>query len=188
MLSAVVIVVYFLFVFLLKKKNKLPLFMGCIIVVLALLYFFKTLSFAETDESSTIKSGHLDSYVLLFRQHPQYLIWGSGLGSTFYTSGTKAVASQTELTYLDLIRWFGIPLTIVIFVILLYPVLQMYFSRTRHLNNRYIIIAYWGYLFIVGTNPLLVSSTGMLVIVIMYSLLGKKRITEAQGNSPGYVA
>lgn len=175
MLCGVAIVTYILFEFLIRRNNKLPFFIGCLTLVIVAISFFKTLSFSDNDQSSDIKSGHLDSYMRLFREHPQYLIWGSGLGSTFYTSGTNAFASQTELTYLDLIRWFGIPMTLVLLFLLLYPIIYISVNYKRIANVKHLVVAYLGYLFIVGTNPLLLSSTGMLAVITMYSLLPTRR-------------
>jgi len=170
MLSGVVVVTYLLFNHLMMKRNKTPLVIAFTVVGIAILVFFQTLSFEKADQSSAIKSGHFDSYILLFIDHPQYLIWGEGLGSTFYTSGNRTFVSQTELTYLDVVRWFGIPLALAMFFLLLYPVIYLSLNKKVG-DSKYLIAAYFGYLFIAGTNPLLMSSTGMLAIITMYSLL-----------------
>jgi hypothetical protein len=119
-----------------------------------------------------MKVGHYDSYIKLFMEHPQYLVWGEGLGSQFYSSGNADFVTQTELTYIDLIRWFGIPLAIILILLLLYPIIYFYLNKKVSQNNRYLIVSYWGYLFIAGTNPLLVSSTGMLAVLTLFSALG----------------
>jgi hypothetical protein len=184
MLSGAFIVIYFLFDFLVKKRNKLPFLITCVIMIFVMVSFLKTLSFSDTESSSEVKAGHMASYMMLFEQHPQYLIWGAGLGSTFYTSGLSAFTSQTELTYIDLVRWFGIPITLILFFLLLYPIIFMYSNNKIHKNNKYLIIAYIGYLFIAGTNPLLVSSTGMLAVITMYSLLDKQSIGSSKQVYP----
>ncbi len=170
-LSDVLIVVYFIFDFLIKKRNKAPLIFTSILFLFILFSFIGTLSFRETDPSTEIKSGHLNSYMKLFEENPQYLLWGSGLGSKFYSSGNDSNVSQTELTYFDLIRWFGFPIALILLFLIFYPVIYLYNNNRINTKNKPLILAYFAYLFIVGTNPLLVSSTGMLAIVTMYSLL-----------------
>jgi hypothetical protein len=172
MLAGVVVVSYLLFNYLYNKRNKFPFLLGCLLCGITLLSFLKTLSFSETDKSSDMKAGHYDSYIKLFMEHPQYLVWGEGLGSQFYSSGNADFVTQTELTYIDLIRWFGIPLAIVLILLLLYPIIYFYSNKKVSQNNRYLIVSYWGYLFIAGTNPLLVSSTGMLAVLTLFSALG----------------
>lgn len=174
-LTAVVVVACLLFIHLLKKRNKLPLYGMLIIVTTAIAMFVSTLSFKQADESSQVKAGHFDSYIKLFEQSPQYLVWGAGLGSKFYSSGNKAFVSQTELTYIDLVRWFGFPLTFILLFLLAYPIIYLSMNRQINTENRYLLVAYIAYLFIAGTNPLLVSSTGMLAIITMYSLIKVKR-------------
>ncbi|MBD3749611.1 MAG: hypothetical protein IE931_08950 [Sphingobacteriales bacterium] len=169
MLAGVTIIVFCLFSYLIKKKNKFPLVFMTLISIYIIITFIRTLSFKQTDESSHIKSEHLNSYISLFEQNPHYLLFGSGLGSKFYSSGNGYYVSQTELTYLDLIRWFGIPITLIFLLLILYPVIYLSSNKLINNKNSNLIIAYFSYLFIAGTNPLLVSSTGMLAIITMYS-------------------
>lgn len=171
MVAGVFVIGYLLFYFLKNRKNKLAFILVSIGLIFASILFLKSLSFDQRDASADVKSGHYNSYKQVFDNHPEYLLWGQGLGSKFYSSGSGAELSQTELTYFDLVRWFGIPLAIGLFFLLLYPVIYLVQNKRITKNNLYLIVAYLAYLFIAGTNPLLVSSTGMLVILTMYSFL-----------------
>jgi hypothetical protein len=135
------------------------------------LHFF---SYAEKEESSEIKSGHFNSFIQNTADNPQYLLWGQGLGSKYYSKGVGVFTTQTELTYFDLVRFFGVPLAILFMICIVYPLIYIIINKKITERNRYCIVAFLTYLFISGTNPLLISSTGMLILVVMYSLLDKK--------------
>lgn len=122
----------------------------------------------EKDEASNmIKYAHLYSYWELFREHPQYLLFGQGPGSAFYSSGFLRVTNLTEWTYLELIRYFGI-LALVVIYIFYRPLVNLWKNFQNNLSYT-LFWAYLAYLLIAGTNPLLLSSTGMLVLLIIYS-------------------
>ncbi|MFD2864950.1 O-antigen polymerase [Mucilaginibacter antarcticus] len=166
--------IYFVLKYYYRKPNKIGFSVTILIIVCSLFLFIQSLSFGQQDKSSEIKSGHFNSYIKLFNENPQYLIWGEGLGSKFYSTGLNSLISQTELTYLDLIRFFGIPLFLLFLFIIIYPAIYLYVSKKINAENEHAVVAYFGYLFIAGTNPLLISSTGMLVILVMYSLIKKQ--------------
>jgi hypothetical protein len=170
-LIGVFLVIFFLISYFSNRKNKFPLIIIGILILYAIVSFAQTLSFDKKDVSSDVKSGHLDSYILLFDENPEYFVWGQGLGGRFYSQGNQTNVVQTELSYIDLVRWFGVPVTLIMFFLLLYPLIKLYGNDRINIGNKKYVVAYLGYLFIAGTNPLLISSTGMLSIIIMYSLL-----------------
>jgi len=121
------------------------------------------------DSSAAAKEGHLHSYIEIFRDNPQYLLIGQGPGSYFYTTGFGKEVTNTELSYLDLIRMFGIFFTIAIVFIYLLPLFKI--EKYNVTRNFSIAIAYLAYLFIAGTNPLLIGPTGFVALWIAYVLL-----------------
>lgn len=122
----------------------------------------------EKDESSNvIKYAHLHSYWELFSTHPEYLLWGQGPGTSFYSSGFKRVTDITEWTYIELIRNFGL-FSLVIIYMFFRPLICMWKDRKDNLSYA-LFWGYLAYLAIAGTNPLLLSSTGMLALLIAYS-------------------
>jgi len=173
-IAAVLVVLYYLYQYLKLKKNVVYNIISIISVFFIFFYIFLSLSFGEKEESSEIKSGHFTSFISNIEHNPQYLIWGQGLGSTAYSSGTNSFQAQTELTYFDLIRFFGIPLTCMFIFLVIYPLIYLYKNKMINKRNKYSIIAFSTYLFIAGTNPLLISSTGMLILIVMYSFTNKK--------------
>jgi hypothetical protein len=176
MISAVLITLYFLYILVKERKNIVYKIFLIIAVSILGLYFFSKLSFNESESSTVIKTGHFDSFTLNLKNNPQYLIWGQGLGSKFYSKGIDDFTAQTELTYFDLIRFFGLPLSIIFMLLIIYPMAYYYFNNKITLENRYLLIAFIFYLFIAGTNPLLISSTGMLVLISMFSVIRQNKI------------
>lgn len=134
---------------------------GCYFVLSALLT-------DKGEPSLTAKTSLLHSWCDLIVQHPMILVWGQGAGATFFTE-VRGLTSLTEWTYLELIRWFGIPISLLIIGLYLYPFYLMYRKRKSLPYQQPLSIAFLFYLLIAGTNPLLLSSTGMLALLTMYS-------------------
>ena len=132
----------------------------------------------ETDESSNyVKYGHLTSYKMLFDEHPEYLLFGQGPGTKFYSIGFRATVIRTEWTYLELLRNYGVLCLPILYVIVL-PLLKLIKDSSKYDSALAIASAYFIYLIIAGTNPLLLSSTGMLVILTAYSYVDRLRSKE----------
>jgi hypothetical protein len=165
---AVLLPLVMFFFFLLRRRKFIFLSAISFLVVYFAVVFLSNISNEKGDESSDIKSKHYNSIIKVIKAEPSILIWGQGLGSKYFSTGTNSEIVQSELTYLELIRVFGILLTLLFLFILIYPLVVL--QKSGGLKVRYAIYAYLGYLFIVGTNPLLISSTGMIVIIVVYTL------------------
>ena len=135
----------------------------CILTALPAAYF---VAFFQPGEiSNAAKLGHIRSYGDLFNDHPTYLIWGQGADAEFYTEGFHAKTTLTELTYFDLIRWFGIPISALILLAVCYPVLGLWRQPDA---VSYLAVPYVAYLWEAATNPLLVCSFGALIVCAMW--------------------
>ena len=119
------------------------------------------------EASNAIKYAHLVSYADLFESHPEYVLFGQGPGSIFYSTGFGRWTSLTEWTYIELIRTYGV-FSLIFLTVVLLPVFKLLKYRRENYASG-VLGAYLGFLFIAGTNPLLVSSTGMIVILSAYS-------------------
>jgi hypothetical protein len=141
-----------------------PAYIAALVFILAIggLYTKKFLNPQET--SNTVKLGHFESYIALFEEHPLYFAFGQGVNTSFYSSGFEKMTTITELSYFELIRQFGLCIFAIQCFLLIAPI---YLLAKRHFPDKdsYLIPSYIGYIFIAGTNPLLVSSTGLLIIV-----------------------
>ena len=117
------------------------------------------------EASNAVKFGRLAYYWNLFDLHPEYLFIGQGPATLFYCD--KGLTDQTEWTYLDLIRNYGL-LSLAILCVFFYPLVRL-FRHRRDPFTQGVLFTYVVYLLIAGTNPLLLSSTGMLMILSAYS-------------------
>lgn len=134
----------------------------------------------ETDEySNAIKYGHLTSYATLFDENPLYLILGQGPGTSFYSEGFDEVVFKTEWSYLELLRCLGIFAVLIIYVFWK-PLFTFWKYRNDNDFNYCMFWTYLAYLLIAGTNPLLISSTGMITLLMAYSYEDKLKRMETK--------
>lgn len=129
--------------------------------------------------SNLVKFEYILSYTEHFSDHPGELLFGQGLGGVFYSSGMDKILDWTELTYFELIRIWGFPITIVFIIVLMLPI----FDQIRSRNIDHFFISYLAYLFIAGTNPLLLNSTGMIVLVYVFSNTMHRKTKIIKENS-----
>ncbi len=166
-LSMGLIVLFYLFFYTYKTSKPFALLVAFIYLVGSfyganmMVEFFLN----RSEISNQIKLGHLFSYIQHFSNQTDILLFGQGIGSTMYTTGINRIVSVTELTYFELIRVWGLPVSIIFVFILFIPI----YYEIKSGSISYLFIAYLAYLFIAGTNPLLLSSTGMLVLVYVFS-------------------
>lgn len=151
-----------------SKRLKYLMLPVAFIVGIAFLVVVAAAIMETNEASNVIKYGHLSSYTALFDENPLYLIFGQGPGTSFYSEGFNAVVFKTEWSYLELIRCYGIFSLLIVYVFWR-PLLT--FWKLRETDNfTYIIFwTYLAYLLIAGTNPLLLSSTGMIMLLMVYS-------------------
>ena len=163
----IILLIYLHYVFFIKKR----MLQTIVWLFLAGSVFFvgSYLFLSRLDASSIAKAGHISSYLNLFNNNITYFFIGQGVGSYFYTSGFNMAVTLTELSYIELIRMFGIFFTIIIVFLYLLPFLK---QKKYNLPDSFsIAIAYLAYLFIAGTNPFLIGRTGFMAMWIAYILL-----------------
>lgn len=167
-LVSLVLIVVFYFGYFLFKKSKIWFIWALAFGVLVILFMIPSIAgllLNKQEASNVIKFSYLTSYANYFDHHLLSLLFGQGIGGTFYASGLHRFIDVSELTYIELIRIWGIPVSFMFVGILILPLLV----ELRTKNITHLFIAYLAYLFISGTNPLLLSSTGMLVLVYVFT-------------------
>lgn len=110
--------------------------------------------------SDLVRNGEVKAYLEVFAK-PAKLLFGTGFGSEFFNYGRDAVETTSELSYFELIRCVGLILAIPFFAFILRPI----FSRKIKADYKLSFICY---LIIAATNPLLFSSTAMLMYMFLY--------------------
>lgn len=89
--------------------------------------------------------------------------------------------SNSEQTYMDIFHIYGFIIGGILILAVFYPVIYFGGSKYRYiLKYRRFVLAYALYMILAGTNPLLISSTGMLILAIGLTLVynGKRNQLE----------
>lgn len=168
-LSSIMLIIgiYVFYLFKNKKVNQIGM-------ILSIAFFFFTLIIYlllndKGEVSLQTKSLHVLSYNELFSEKPfNFLMFGNGPRFLFYTKGSQSFKSLTELSYLDLIKDFGLIQTCIIIGVFLFPLIKLYNNNYYDLFfKRAIILSYLAYLFIAGTNPYLFSLPGMYFYIFI---------------------
>tara|TARA_B110001450_G_scaffold218812_1_gene213460 strand:- start:7426 stop:8601 length:1176 start_codon:yes stop_codon:yes gene_type:complete len=161
MIGPFIVLVFIMF---LNTKNKV---LFSTVVIFALLLFvsvfystiFEVLSLQEDSNSSKLKL--LQDYADIFSD-PTTLIFGQGFGSYYYWD-IRGYYFTSELSYLELIRVYGLIFGTIMAGLILYPILFVMASK-REFSNRASIIGFTAYMAIAAVNPLIFSSLGMTII------------------------
>jgi hypothetical protein len=131
-------------------------------------------SLDPSELSNNIKLTLLGDYAHIFSD-PQTLLLGKGLGAYYRwsTSGRPEFELtgeyfyfNTELTYAELIRYFGLFGAGIVILILLFPVAKAFLTDVSS-RQRALALGWLAYLCMTATNPMLFSSTGMLLLSVM---------------------
>ena len=150
-----------------------------IVVVAVLVYLIENttiLSFG--DRSNAVKIGHMICYFDQFNIK-QALI-GDGLASYYLTTFTpteKLMLVQTEITFLDHCRYFGIPLSLTVWLGMVFPKWNGFVLDIRKwkiwqaTEELAVLLIYfvWAQL-----NPVLFNSFGLVIVLWYWNVLFKK--------------
>lgn len=124
------------------------------------IFFEQGSVFSKTEVSNAVKLEHVSSFVSqtdLFQ-----LMFGSGLGANYYSSGSGGVKAHTELTPMDFVRYIGVPFTVILFAVFMIPTVSKI--------NIHKIFSIHGIIMALAlvqsvTNPTLISSYGFLSVI-----------------------
>ena len=133
----------------------------------------------EKEASNEVKYDNFESYVENMGDKG-HLIWGAGLGSEFYAKGRGVKLSYSELSYMDILRIYGLPVGIGFIFLFFAPCfwLWKYFPRSQFLK-RY-CLGYALFLILSGTNPLLLGSIGLTALSLFMAIVNKTSQMEMQ--------
>lgn len=157
------------FLFVINKKNKSRKLVVFAVVMLIALYLISFLIqntdiFSSTETSNSVKIGHIKS--VFTEMTALQSVFGKGLASYYYSLGVSREIAHTEITILDYVRYFGIPLAIIVFYKLISP-LNVKIDKCGEKKESLfkIRVVFCGYLAISLTNPVLMNSMGIIVIL-----------------------
>lgn len=162
----------FILIFLFKRNNRYLRYVIYTLVIMAailLVVVFIMLISEKGEHSNMVKYAHLISYAEHFGKNPLFLLTGQGPGTAFYTKGFYSMSMNTEWSYLELLRRYGMFSLLILYVFI--KPLKDLLCMPANEKGIVVLLAYAVYLIIAGTNPLLLSSTGMLVLLMVYSFI-----------------
>ncbi|OBU23507.1 hypothetical protein CTM88_19985 [Photobacterium aquimaris] len=145
-------------------KYRKYVFLGFLVFTLLIMYNLLTFVFENSDSSSEIKSSLLNTYLDVFFNDNSYFIIGDGFGSLFYAVSKNKYIYNSELVYLDVFKYFGGFVFLFFMSFLITPLLV--FIRK---NDVFLLMSYLSYLLVSATNPLLLSSTGMVALIYYFN-------------------
>lgn len=128
--------------------------------------------FDTKEESNSVKLGYWDDYVNIFSD-TWVLMFGQGIGVTQYFNSLGLDLQITEVTLLELVRNFGIIIACAYIVFWCAPIVLL---RRRQRNLHWLLIGYGAYLLISVSNYFILSSTGMVLLSIVYSAALSHRV------------
>jgi len=149
--------------FLHTKYKVLFSMVAILALLLFVLVYYDTIVgvFSLEENSNSSKVSLLRDYADIFND-PVNLIFGQGYGSYHYWE-MRGNYFITELSYLELIRVYGLIFGAIVAALILYPILFVILSR-REFPSRSSIIGFTVYMAIAALNPLIFSSLGMTII------------------------
>lgn len=121
--------------------------------------------FDSENVSNAVKIGYLEDYNKIF-SNIRYLLFGQGIGAYNYWTVLGQSTSGTELTYMEVFRNYGILLGSLVILLLLYP---FKYFKGNNMDCKCALLGYASYLIMCASNPLLFSSSGMLMLSIVMS-------------------
>ena len=153
MLMALTIITYILYD---RKSKYLRALIGVISLFLLLYIVYILTSSSNLQGGDEIKGG-VASYLV-----NNSSIFGHGVGALYWDPERGQLTSTTEVTYFEMLYQYGWLLFPFVLYIFVRPFFIMYKKKYRT-EIRDFAVAYLLYLVNAGTNPLLISSTGMWV-------------------------
>lgn len=129
--------------------------------------------FNTQEVSNAGKIGHL--YSFFDNLTATSSIFGRGLGNYYYSSGAGGFKAYTELSPIDLMRYVGIPMAFAYFISIIFPSKSIILYRGHIFSY---ILAIGLYLLLSITNPVLINSYGMLVVLWYWSKLNWRGVIQ----------
>jgi hypothetical protein len=163
------------------RKSIFPIFLvSCLLMVLVSLFVNELASFLDpTEYSNMSKLSYLSDYAEIFSDLNN-LFFGQGLGAYHKFSIFSEPYFITELTYLEVIRNFGLFLGLVILLMLVNPIFKSFRLGKNALLQKHMAVGYSFYLLMCVTNPNLFSSMGILILCLLLSgLYSARKVSDA---------
>lgn len=146
--------------------------------VSVLLYENITSKFSTSSFSTNVKLGHIEGVLQSMQASFLSILFGTGVGSEFYSPGIRDYAINIEVSHFNFLRQFGLIGGAIFFGYVLYVILSA--LTTDALGRRWAI----GLLMLfgaAGTNPLLMSPVFMVVLVTVRAYVAQYHAEKGYG-------
>lgn len=149
-----------------KIVNKILFLAICIPIVLIFIAYLidNTSVFSSGDSSNFVKIGHFESF--LENINFTNFLFGEGLASIYFSKGRGAMLAQTEITPVDMLRYFGFILAPLLYFVIFFPVKKL--ASYLGSNSLYAVL-FLIYVLNSFTNPTMFNSYGLLVVLWYWS-------------------
>ena len=147
--------------------TKLLVIFGVIIFIIIFKYkliHFVIQMFANKASNDSVRNTILNTIFASWAEKPISLFTGAGYTGMIYDLARCEYTYTVELSYWNLLRQIGLIPFLLVMIMYLFPIYYLIKSKA---NINY-VVAYIGYLIIAYTNPLLYTSTGLVVLLFMY--------------------
>jgi hypothetical protein len=124
------------------------------------------------ETSNAVKLGYWDDYIQIFSD-PIVFLFGQGIGVVHYFDSLGLELRITEVSLMELVRNFGVLMAIAYCFFWIAPLFML--RRAGFYDRHWLWVAYASYLLISMTNYFILSSSGMVLISIIYSECLKSR-------------
>jgi hypothetical protein len=169
---AILVPVYYVFIFCGGGRLSGKILFGLTIfvfLIIVTIYNFDTLTYMldPNEFSNAIKIGYLNDYIKIFSD-PVTLAFGQGIGSSYFFESVGQDFLITELTIPELFRRFGLVLSSFYLVLFIAPIWMLNKKGLR--SYRWVRVGYISYLIVSLSNYFLLSSTGFILLSMIYGI------------------
>jgi hypothetical protein len=147
------------------------------LVIISLSYLLtNTTVFDSNEGSNSVKIGHVESFFDNIDFFNFFL--GNGLGAYYYSKGSQGMKAHTEITPLDMIRYFGFILTPILYLVIIMPSRKI----ASYLgSNALYLVLFLIYVVNSFTNPTMFNSYGLLIVLwYWYKMLAVPNVSSEQ--------
>lgn len=168
-LGIMIISMFFRFIWVKKNLRHMALFVYPFFFVVFVAIAYN--AWMEKDLSNDVKREHIESYIILFNENPQFLISGMGGGAKFYSKGFGDMVPLTEWQYIEIIRMYGLMGGFFVIYFCWFPMIYVFLNRKKYYLWYPFVIGYLDYMVMSVGNPYLMNSTGMIAVLTGYTYM-----------------
>lgn len=169
-----------------KRKTILLSFLFILGIYFYPLFENYLIAMLSPDEASnSTKIALLKDYSNIF-SNLKTLIVGQGLGSYYFWLERGVWKFESEYTYLEIYRYYGLFLGSVLIFLIIYPLIKGFYLIRKY-RDKHFLWAYMLYLIMSATNPLFFSSLGMLILSVIMANMYLERFKLSDGDFKNFM-